>query len=280
MHQYESQQKKIKQLKKTLTQRRTWAFSHQTQTGKEGYAPVYETIINPARSAMKRAKNIETRIHKEIEKEESNKPFIEKKRKIQIQDSNLKSRFILKVEKLEKSFGSKIIFQNLSFAVQNHSRLAINGVNGSGKTTLLKILMGEIKDFSGDYSWNPQVKIGYFSQEFEDLNNENSIIEEVIQGNNEIQSEARTILGCLNIRKDKVLQKIGSLSIGEKSKTALAKIIVSEANVLLLDEPTNHLEISAREALEDALLKFKGTIIFVSHDRYLQEKLATEFLKL
>ena len=230
--------------------------------------------------SSKRAKNIETRIHKEIEKEESNKPFIEKKRKIQIQDSNLKSRFILKVEKLEKSFGSKIIFQNLSFAVQNHSRLAINGVNGSGKTTLLKILMGEIKDFSGDYSWNPQVKIGYFSQEFEDLNNEKSIIEEVIQGNNEIQSEARTILGCLNIRKDKVLQKIGSLSIGEKSKTALAKIIVSEANVLLLDEPTNHLEISAREALESALLKFKGTIIFVSHDRYLQEKLATEFLKL
>ena len=279
MHQFEVQQKKIKQLRNTLTQRRSWALNHQAQTGKEGFAPVYETIINPARSAMKRAKNIETRIRKEIEKEESNKPFIAKKRKIQIHDSDLKSRFILKVEKLGKSFGSKNIFQDLSFAVQNHSRLSINGVNGSGKTTLIKILVGEIKDFSGLFSWNPQTKIGYYSQEFETLDEKKSIIEEVVHGNNEIQSEARTILGCLNIRNDKVHQKIKSLSIGERSKTALAKILVSDANVLLLDEPTNHLEISAREALEDALIKFNGAIIFVSHDRYLQEKLATEFLQ-
>jgi len=280
MHQYEIQKRKIKQLKNTLTQRRSWALNHQAQTGKEGYAPVYETIVNPAKSAMKRAKNIETRIHKEIAKEESEKPFIEKKRKIQIHDSDLKSRFILKAENLGKSFGSKNIFQNLSFTVRNHSRLAINGVNGSGKTTLLKILVGEISEFEGIFSWNPQTKIGYYSQEFENLNPDNAIIEEVIQGNYEIQSEARTILGCLNIRKNKVHQKINSLSIGERSKTALAKIIVSNANVLLLDEPTNHLEISAREALEDALIKFNGTVIFVSHDRYLQGKLATEFLEL
>ena len=280
MHRFEVQQKKIKQLKKTLSQRKTWAFSHQSQTGKEGYAPVYEKITNPAKSAMKRAKNIETRIRKEIEKEESSKPFIEKKRKIQIHDSDLKSRFILKVENLGKSFDANNVFKSLFFSVPNHSRLVINGVNGSGKTTLLKILIGEITDFDGSFSWNPQAKIGYYSQEFENLNENNSIIEEVIQGNNEIHSEARTILGCLNIRKDKVYQKIRSLSIGEKSKTALAKIIVSDANVLLLEEPTNHLEISAREALENALIKFNGTIIFVSHDRYLQEKLSSETLEL
>ena len=280
MHQYEIQKRKIKQLKNTLMQRRSWALNHQAQTGKEGYAPVYESVINPAKSAMKRAKNIETRIQKEIEKEESNKPFIEKKRKIQIHQTDLRSRFILKVEKLGKSFGSKNVFQNLSFSVRNHSRLAINGVNGSGKSTLLKILVEEITEFDGTFFWNPQAKIGYYSQEFENLNEENSIIEDVIQGNYEIQSHARTILGCLNIRRDKVYQKIASLSIGERSKVVLTKLIVSDANVLILDEPTNHLEISAREALEDALIKFNGTIIFVSHDRFLQEKLAMEFLEL
>ena len=280
LHRYEVQKRKIKQLKKTLTQRRSWALNHQAQTGKEGFAPVYEMITNPAKSAMKRAKNIETRIQKEIEKEESEKPFIEKKRKILIQESDLKSRYVLKVENLTKSFGSKNVFQNLSFSVHNHSRLAINGANGSGKSTLLKILVGEIADFKGKFSWNPQVKIGYYSQEFENLNEENSIIDEVIQGNYEIQSQARTILGSLNIRKDKVYQRITSLSIGERSKVALAKIIVSDANVLILDEPTNHLEISARVALEDALLGFSGTIIFVSHDRYLKEKLAKTYLDL
>ena len=112
------------------------------------------------------------------------------------------------------------------------------------------------------------------------MNLENSILDEVIQGNYEVQSHARTILGCLNIRRDKVYQKFASLSIGERSKVALAKIIVSDSNVLILDEPTNHLEISSREALEDALENYNGTLIFVSHDRYLQEKLATDFMDL
>ena len=280
LHDYKEHQKKIKQLKKTLTQRRNWALSHQPQTGKEGYAPVYEMVTNPAKNAMKRAKNIETRIKKEIEKEEAQKPFIEKKRKIYFQSSQLKSRFVLRAENLGKVFGSKYIFSKVSFSLKNHSHLAIVGDNGSGKTTLLKILIGEIDEFEGTFSWNPQVSIGYYSQEFETLNEENSIISEVTGGKNELQQAARTILGSLNLRNDAVYKKIKELSIGEKSKTSIAKILISQANVLVLDEPTNHLEISAREALEDALQKFDGTIIFVSHDRYFTHKLATDYLYL
>ncbi|MFC1851356.1 ATP-binding cassette domain-containing protein, partial [candidate division CSSED10-310 bacterium] len=102
-----------------------------------------------------------------------------------------------------------------------------------------------------------------------------TIIDEVLQGDFNEQTQARTILGSLNITKDKVSQNIGSLSIGERSKVALAKIVLSDVNVLILDEPTNHLEITAREAIEDAFERFMGTIIFVSHDRYFLEKLAT-----
>ena len=280
LHQFETQKKKIKKLKATLNQRKGWALKHQAQTGKEGYAPVYEMVTNFAKSAMKRAKNIETRIQKEIKKEESQKPFIEKKRKIHLTDSHLNTKFILKVENLSKSFGTKTLFKNLSFSVSNNERLAITGDNGAGKTTLLKILTGKIKDYQGQFFWNPQVNIGYYSQEFENINFEKTIIDELTNGDKSLQTKARTILGSLNIRNDKVFDKILHLSIGERSKVALTKILMGKHNVLVLDEPTNHLEISAREALEEALLDFKGAIIFVTHDRYLQEKLAQNKLEL
>jgi len=280
MHEYESQQKKIRQLKKTLTQRRTWAHSHQAQTGRDGNAPVYESIINPARSAMKRAKNIESRIKHIIDKEEAKKPWIEKKRKVSFEKSGLKSRFVLKSEKLGKSYGDRNIFHNVTFSVKNHARLNISGSNGSGKSTLFKIITGNIKNYSGGYYWAPQTKIGYYSQEFDNLENKKTVIDEILQGDMEKQTFGRTVLGSFNIRNDMVYQKIDSLSIGERSKVALSKIITSDANILILDEPTNHLEISAREALEEALQNYDGTLIFVSHDRYLQERLATDVFDL
>lgn len=280
LHQYDNAQKKIKKLKKAFNDRKDWAVSHQAQTGSEGYAPVYETIVNPAKHAMRRAKAVETRLNKEIEKAQEEKPWIEKKREIHFEDQQLRTKTILRVEQLNKSFGENKVLYDLSMTVATGERCLISGKNGSGKSTLLKILIGEIKNFEGNFSWNPQVKIGYFAQQIEELNPENTILEELIKGDMTRQSQARTVLGSLNIRKDKVHQRIGSLSIGEKSKTALAKIIISDANVLVLDEPTNHLEIVAREALEKALMQFSGTIIFVSHDRYLCEKLADRVINL
>ncbi|MEA2096537.1 MAG: ABC-F type ribosomal protection protein [Candidatus Cloacimonadota bacterium] len=280
IHQYENAQKKIKKLKKAFTDRKDWAVSHQAQTGKEGYAPVYETIINPAKDAMRRAKAVETRLNKEIKKAEEEKPWIEKKREIQFENSELKVRTILKVENLAKMYGEKLVFSDLSFSVETGSNVLISGKNGSGKSTLLKILIQKISEFSGDFFWSPQVRIGYYAQEIEELDLNKTILEELISGDMTKQAHARMILGSLNLRKDKVYQKIESLSIGERSKVALAKIIISDANVLLLDEPTNHLEIVAREALEDALIGFNGTIIFVSHDRYLCKKLAQKEINL
>ncbi len=282
MHNFESQKKKINKLKKALVKRRSWSFQHQGQTGTEGNAPIYESVGNQSKSAMTRAKAIESRVIKEIEKAEAEKPWIEKKRRIIFSNSSLNCREILKVENLCKSFSNEVVLDNLSFSIKNHSRVSIEGLNGSGKSTLLKILIGSLEQTSGEFQWNPQVKIGYYSQEFDHLDDKRTIIEEVLDGIesdqtfSELQSRARTILGCLNLRKDKVYYKISELSIGEKSKVALTKLILSDSNVLILDEPDNHLEIVAREALEDALLNYSGSIIFVSHDRYFVEKIATE----
>ena len=280
MHKYDNAQKKIKKLKKAVGDRRNWAGSYQAQTGKEGYAPVFEMLTNPAKDAMRRAKAVETRLNKEIEKAEAEKPWIEKKREIHFEEQNLKAKTVLRVENVSKSFGNKAVLHDLSFTVCNGDRFLIRGKNGSGKSTLLKILVGIIPEFSGNFSWNPQSQIGYYAQEIENLNPENTILTELIGGDMTKQSLARTVLGSLNLRKDKVNQKIGTLSLGERSKTALVKLIVSDFNVLLLDEPTNHLEIAAREALEKALSDFTGTIILISHDRYLCEKLVTNEIDL
>lgn len=273
IHEFESHQKKIKQLRKTQGQRKAWASSYQGETGSGGNAPVYEDVTNKGKKVMKRAKNIEKRIEKIIEKEEAQKPFISKERKLLLNDSKLKNKVVLSVINISKQFDNNVVLKNINFDVENGDRLAIKGKNGSGKSTLLKIITKNLLPTDGAINWAPKVKIGYYAQEYENLNLDNTIIEEVLQGNTEEQTQARTILGCLNIEKDEVNRKISTLSIGEKSKTALAKIIFSESNVLVLDEPTNHLEISAREAIEDALMEYNGTIIFVSHDRYFCDKI-------
>lgn len=273
MHEFESQQKKIKQLKKTQGQRKKWASSYQGETGPGGNARTYEDVTNKGKKAMKRAKNIEKRIEIIIKKEEAIKPFIEKERKLSLHDSTLKNKIVLSVEKLSKKFEDNFVLDDINFEVRNGDRLAIKGKNGSGKSTLLKIITNNMTQSGGLISWAPKVKIGYYAQEYENLDLNSTILEEVIQGNIREQTQARIILGCFNIEKDDVNRKISTLSIGEKSKTALAKIIFSNSNVLVLDEPTNHLEISAREAFEDALMKFNGTVIFVSHDRYFCDKI-------
>ncbi len=278
IHTYQSQQKKIKQLEKAFTDRKEWAASHQQQTGKEGNAHVYESITNAAKRSMQRAKNVEKRMQKMIEKAKEDKVFIKKKREFFLQAKEIKAQHVLKVTGLGKSFSEIPVFKDTTFTVGRNTKLAITGSNGSGKTTLLRIITGFIKQSGGTFSWTPAARIGYFSQEHEILDEDKSILEQVLQGDMEKMTYARTVLGCLNIRGDRVYQQIKTTSLGEKTKVALAKILVSDVNVLVLDEPTNHLEISAREALEKALVAFQNPIIFVSHDRYFVEKLATDQL--
>lgn len=273
---YESQKKKIRQLKEAAQLSRQASASHQAQTGKEGNAPVYESIGNEAKKAMMPAKRLEKRIRMMIEKEEAQKPFVEKERRISLHGDELKNPVVLTAEKLAKRFGDHPVFDDLNMNVKNGVKMGIIGPNGCGKTTLLRILNGLEKASSGSYRWAPRVKIGYYSQEHENLDSSKTILEEVLQGRYAEQTMARIILGRLNIRRDMVHQKIGKLSVGERSKVALAKILFSDFNILIFDEPTNHVELSAREAFEEALENYNGTVLLVSHDRYLLERITTE----
>src|SRR5439155_15339512 len=160
--------------------------------------------------------------------------------------------------------------------IERGERVALLGPNGVGKTTLLRTIMGELKPLGGHLELGHNVKFGYYSQSHEGLNANNTVVDEVRSVRNMTEQEARDLLARMLFSGDNIYKQIGDLSGGERSRVALTKLTLTSANFLILDEPTNHLDLDAQEALSDVLLKYEGTILFVSHDRALIDDLATQ----
>jgi ATP-binding cassette subfamily F protein 3 len=155
-------------------------------------------------------------------------------------------------------------------------RAALIGPNGSGKTTFLKTVLGQVPPLAGEIRLGASLKIGYLAQTHETLNLEHTILDEILEVKNLPLEKARTFLGRFLFHGDEVFKQVGDLSGGERSRVALAKLTLQEPNFLLLDEPTTHLDLPSQEVLQDVLLNFHGTILLVSHDRYLIDALATQ----
>ena len=199
------------------------------------------------------------------------------------QEAGASGSQVLQVKGLGKSYGSKTVLKDLSFRLQRSERLALVGANGSGKTTLLRILAGDEKPDEGRVKFDEFAEKVYFAQhQAEALDNSKTVLDEVesIAPATVTQTDVRTLLGCFLFTGDDVFKSVNVLSGGEKSRVALTKCVLMSSNVLLLDEPTNHLDIESREALQDALDLYEGTIIFVTHDRALMQHLATKVLDL
>jgi len=189
---------------------------------------------------------------------------------------------VCKVKALDKVFQEKCLFKQFNLEIQRHDKLAIIGANGRGKSTLVKILMGLVPPDAGEIAWGHEVKISYFSQDHHDLLNHSvrvlDWLSEVAQQSTEQQ--CRKVLGQMLLTKDEVEKDILNLSGGEAARLLIAKIMLSLPNVLILDEPTNHMDIETIEMLAKALQEYTGTVILVSHNRYLIEKVATRLLYL
>ena len=182
-------------------------------------------------------------------------------------------KMVLKVDKLEIGYDKPIA--EVSFELYKGQKLAIIGENGTGKSTLLKTLNGDIPKFKGEFEYGYYVQKGYFDQQMEFSNPENTIFEEITQNFPELTTtQARTLLGTFLFTGEDVFKKIKVLSGGERGRLQLCKILKKQPNVLLLDEPTNHMDIVGKESLENILKEYTGTLIFVSHDRYFVNKLA------
>lgn len=184
---------------------------------------------------------------------------------------------VLSVKSLSKAYETNTLFSDLSFEIKKNDRYLIIGANGSGKSTLLQILAQNTVQDSGTFRFGYNVKMGYYDQH-QHLNEENTVLEEIWAESDLNHTQIRSLLAAFLFRGDDVFKKVSVLSGGERARLVLAKLMQKKVNLLLLDEPTNHLDIESREALENALMGFDGTVIAVSHDRYFINKLATRIL--
>lgn len=188
---------------------------------------------------------------------------------------------VLHIEKLSKSFYDRLLFENLDLDIKRGEHTALIGENGRGKTTLFRILMNEVKNDKGTCVLGKNVYIGYYDQEQSNLDPEKTIIDEVWDDfPNMTTTEIRNALAAFLFTGDDVFKKISLLSGGEKCRINLLKLMLSKCNFLLLDEPTNHLDIMSREALEDSISNYDGTVLVISHDRYFLNKVVEKIHEL
>ncbi len=197
-------------------------------------------------------------------------------------EASIKSGYdVLHIEDMAKSYGEKTLFTNLNIDLKRGEKVALIGENGRGKTTLFKIIMDKIEADKGVKVLGTNVNVGYYDQEQSDLNLDKSILDEVWdEFPNLTTSKLRSYLASFLFTGDDVFKIINTLSGGEKCRINLLKLILSKSNLLLLDEPTNHLDIISREALEDAILEYDGTLMVISHDRYFLNKVIGRILEL
>lgn len=229
-------------------------------------------VENKREKIEQSSKSLETRLEKLDIKE---KPNIKYNIFMKMPENlKLKAKIIVNSDNLNIKVGNRNLLNNTKFEIKTNSKTALIGKNGIGKTTLIK----EILNGNSNIKVNPSCKISYFRQDLNNLDENRTIMENILRDTNQDETTIRNILASLNIKENDVYKKVKILSGGERVKISLAKIMTSNSNFLILDEPTNFLDIESIEALEYLMKEFKGTILFVTHDRNLIDNIATDIM--
>lgn len=266
---YEKQQKEIARVQQEMKRLADMSASAHAQSTKQEGAKEYYRLS--AKRMDKQRKSAEKRLLKQLDNQKAERVQKDTKVVLDFQTDAPRKGAVFIATGLSKKFGSRTLFTDGNFTIQSREKVAISGKNGSGKTTLLNILLGK-EAFEGKLWRSSSNKIGYLSQQVFDLPL-NRTVEDYLNTAREQKSLVMTMFIQLGFQANQWQQQIKFLSMGERTKLKLLGHILSEKNLLILDEPTNHLDIPTREELEEVLNHYKGTVIFVSHDRYFREKI-------
>jgi ATP-binding cassette subfamily F protein 3 len=236
-----------------------------------------EVFINRFRYQATKAKQVQSRI-KELERmDRIELPEEEKTIHFSFPQPKPSGRIVAELGGMAKSYGDKEVFRDVSLLIERGDRIALVGPNGAGKSTLIKVLAGREPLTGGQHKLGHNVQLDYFAQDqYKELDPDARILDDIgALSPGSTQTELRSLLGCFLFSADEVFKRLGVLSGGERNRYALLRMLLHPANFLLLDEPTNHLDMRAKDVLLEALTKYNGTVVFVSHDRYFIDKLAT-----
>ncbi|MBK7929205.1 MAG: ABC-F family ATP-binding cassette domain-containing protein [Bryobacterales bacterium] len=237
-----------------------------------------QLFIDRFRYQATKAKQVQSRI-KEIERMDKidAPPPEEETIHFRFPQPTQSGRIVTEFRGVRKAYGEKLVLDNIDFTIERGERIALVGKNGAGKSTLIKLLAGTEPLTSGSYKLGHNVSVAYFAQDqYKELDPNARLLDDLSSvGAKATITELRTLLGCFLFGEDDVQKRIGVLSGGERNRYALARALLEPVNFLLLDEPTNHLDMRAKDVLLGALQEYTGTVVFVSHDRYFMDKLAT-----
>jgi len=272
---YEKDQKLAKKLQRQAQDYQRWSDAGEKK--KRGAADK-GFVSHKAAKLMKRSLAARRRMEEAAENARTEKPF--SKNAVRIEFGSAKGRSLVRAEDLVVGYSTnRPLTGELSFEVTAGERIAVLGPNGSGKTALLRTVLGEIPALHGDLRLAPNVKVGYFDQNTRSVAPDETALQAVLEtGCGE--TLVRTVMGRMGVRRETVNKRAAKLSSGERAKVILASIILGDNNLLVLDEPTNYLDIETQDVLLEALEDFPGGMLFVSHDRYFVERLATDTLTL
>lgn len=199
---------------------------------------------------------------------------------LSLNDAAQSGDIVLKVQNLGMRYGERELFRDLNFTIYQHEKVGLIGANGTGKSTILKIILGQISPLAGSAEMGARVKVAYYDQEHRGLNLKNTVLDEIFRNYDVNLNEARDLLARVLFTGEDVYKIVGDLSGGERARIALLKIILDEPNFIIMDEPTNHLDIDSKNIVENLLDDFNGTVLVVSHDRYLLDKVCERILEL
>jgi ATP-binding cassette subfamily F protein 3 len=269
---YREQQREISALQEFIRRQlsRSASIQQGPKRGRDHYGRISEKVGRQAKAAQSRLDRIE-RLDRPRAAAAIQAGFSPRERS---------GQWVIEARGIAARFDQRPLFEGFDLDVLYGERWGIIGPNGSGKTTLLRHLLGLAAPAAGHITPGASLRTVYLAQEGENLDRERTVLEELQAGSALTHTEARTLLACVLFRQDDVFKRVGSISAGERVRLALAKAMVSGANLMVLDEPTNHLDIAARERMEEALAAYEGTLLVVSHDRHLLDRLVDRLVLL